>query len=177
MEHSMPPSEYIEKGLVFLNSPLKDKGKAALQEGMTKVALKKYAEAIPFFKKANGYGIKEAQTQIDALIARADAETAKGLKYLEEKNLLAARGFFQSLIRAYGENIASKAKEELNKIENDPAFVNEKKADELFLQIRNSYATAGKAKTAESLKKLIADYPDTTIMEKAKAALKSMGVQ
>lgn len=176
MGHATPPSEYFEKGLAFLNSPLQEKGKAALKEGMAKVASKKYAEALPLFKKAKGYGIEEAQTQIDAMVAGADAETAKGMKYLEEKNIPAARALFQALIRACGEEIASKAKEELTKIENDPAFVNEKKAAELFVMIRNSYATAGKAKTSDSLKKLIADYPDTKAAENAKAALKNMGI-
>lgn len=176
MGHSTPSSEYFEKGLVFLNSPLQEKGNAALKEGMAKVASKKYAEALPFFKKAKGYGIEEAQTQIDAMVAGADAETAKGLKHLEEKNIPAARALFQALIRACGEEIASKAKEELNKIENDPAFVNEKKAADLFVRIRSSFATAGKIKTADSLKKLIADYPDTKAAENAKAALKNMGI-
>jgi hypothetical protein len=177
MGHSTPPSEYFEKGLVFLNSPLQEKGKTALKEGMAKVASKKYAEAISLFKKAKGYGIEDAQTQIDALIARAEADTAQGLKLLEEKKVPAARSFFQALIRAYGEDIAKRAKEELAKIENDPAFIGEKKAVELFVLIRNSYATAGKIKTAEALKKLIADYPDTHAAESAKAALKNMGVQ
>ena len=134
-----------------------------------------HGEALPLFKRAKGYGIEEAQKQIDAMVAGADAETAKGIKYIEEKNIPAARALFQTLIRACGEEIASKAKEELAKIENDPAFVNEKKAAELFVMIRNSYATAGKAKTADSLKKLIADYPDTKAAENAKAALKNMG--
>lgn len=176
MGHSTPPSEYFEKGLAFLNSPLQEKGNAALKEGMAKVASKKYAEALPLFKKAKGYGIEEAQKQIDAMVAGADAETAKGIKYLEEKNIPAARALFQALIRACGEEIASKAKEELTKIENDPAFLNEKKAADLFVMIRNSYATAGKIKTGESLKKLIADYPDTKAAENAKAALKNMGI-
>jgi len=176
MGHSTPPSEYFEKGLVFLNSPLTDKGKAALKEGMAKVASKKYTEAVPLFNKAKGYGIEEAQAQLDAVIARADAETAKGQKLLEEKNTAAAYAHFQAVLRAFGDETAAKAKEELTKIENDPAFVNERKAAELFMRIRNGFAAAGKLKTAEALKKLIADYPDTKAAENAKAALKNMGI-
>jgi len=177
MGHSTPPSEYFEKGLVFLNSPLQAKGKAALKEGMTKVSLKKYVEAVSLFNKAKGYGIEEAQAQIDTLMAKADKDTAQGLKLLEEKKAPAARSYFQAVIRAYGEDIAKRAKEELTKIENDPAFTREKKASENFMLIRNNYATAGKTKTAEALKKLITDYPDTQAAENAKSALKNMGIQ
>ncbi len=176
MGHSTPPSEYFEEGLVFLNGPLKEKGKAALQEGIKKVRSKKYIDAILFFEQAKEYGVEEAQAQIDAITAQVDAETAKGLKYLEEKNTARAHVLFQNIIRVYGESITGRAKEELNKIENDPIFVNEKKAAELFLQIRNNYKAAGKTQTVTSLKKLIDDYPDTSAAERAKTTLENMGM-
>jgi outer membrane protein assembly factor BamD (BamD/ComL family) len=129
-----------------------------------------------FFEQAKEYGVEEAQAQIDAITAQVDAETAKGLKYLEEKNTARAHVLFQNIIRVYGESITGRAKEELNKIENDPIFVNEKKAAELFLQIRNNYKAAGKTQTVTSLKKLIDDYPDTSAAERAKTTLENMGM-
>lgn len=177
MEHTTPPGEYFEQGLIFLNDSLKEKGKAALQEGIKKLKSKNYNDAIPLFEQARNYGIEEAQLQIDTVTAQIDADTAKGLKFLEEKNPGKARVVFQNIIRIYGENNTAMAQEELHKIENDPIIVNEIKATEIFQKIRNNYKTTGKIQTTIFLKKLIDDYPDTAAAERARTTLKNMEMQ
>ncbi len=177
MGHTCPPSEYFNEGLAFLNSTLTEKGQAALQEGIKKVKLKKYGDAIPFFQTAKGCGIEEAQAQIDEIMVKVAADTEKGLKYLEEKKTIMARAVFQKTVDTYGETIAAKAREEIDKIDNDPAAIKEKEAAKLYQKIRRHYKSAGKAKTAEYLKKLIADYPDTVTAENAKTTLKKMEIQ
>jgi hypothetical protein len=79
-------------------------------------------------------------------------------------------------VTIYGDEMGARAMEELNKIENDPAIANEKKAAALLESIRAEYKTAGRDKTTKSLLKLIADYPDTTAATNASKTLKHIGM-
>lgn len=176
MGHSTPPAEYFDEGLAFLNSSLQKRGIAMMGEGIQKVKSRKYTEAIAFFLSAKGLGVDEAQDQLDKINARVDVETEKGMKYLAANKTSMARVQFQKVVRIYSEDLAVKAKVELDKIMNDPAIANARKADQIFRHIRKNYKIAGRTKTATDLKKLIADYPDTVAAGKAKTTLDKMGI-
>jgi TolA-binding protein len=175
MGHSNPPAEYFEEGLAFLDGARVETGKKALAQALKLLQAKKVPEAAALLVQAKESGVEEAQTHLDKIRAGAEADTAAGLKLLEAKNLAQARDHFQKVVRAYGEQVAVKAKDELAKLESSPAFVAERTAAERFLAIRSRFQTDGKAKTAAALKQLIEEYPGTEATEKAKGVLKNMG--
>jgi len=175
MGHSTPPAEYFEEGFTFLDGVLVEAGKKAMAQALRLLPMKKFPEAAALLAQAKAAGVEEAQTHLDKIKAGSDAETAAGLKCLEAKNLAQASAVFQKVIRAYGELVAVRAKEELSKLESTPEFIAERTAAERFQQIRGRFQSDGKAKTAAALKQLIEEYAGTEAAEKAKGVLKNMG--
>ncbi len=160
--------------LVMLGREQSEKAQKVWKSATQKIRMRQYAAAIPLLLEAKEYGVVGAQEQLDEIKKLADAAADKGMKYVEAKNVSAATSHFKTVIRTYGEEMASKAVTELDKLENDPATLKEKAAEKQFLTIRKNYKIAGKEKTKAALNKLITDYPGTTAAKQAEATIKKM---
>lgn len=171
MGHTIPPAERFEEGILFLNEGILSRGKQLLSEGIQKAKLKQFSAAIPLFQQALGYGATEAQKELDDIRVMVEADMAVALKQLEAKNPAMARSMFEKIAGSYGSELGAAARQEIEKMDNDPATLNEKKAYQLFMSIRNSYNAANKGATVEALNKLISDYPDTEAAQKARETL------
>jgi hypothetical protein len=101
MGHETPPTDWLDKALIYLDEPLAAAAKAQLTQAQDLEKREKFGQALALYRKAAARGGADAQAKIDALTKNRDDIIAAAKKLIEEKKGSEAIPSLDKLLRTY----------------------------------------------------------------------------
>ena len=175
LAHNIPDTKEMDQAIEYLNTPLIEKGKEAMDKAVAAEKRKKIGEAIKWYKKAAGFNVEEAVTKADALQKEIDDLYAECDAAEKERDYVKALQTYDVIYRTYGREIGEKAMERSKALKSDKKVVLEIKAMLYYLKIAKAMEGGNKGeKVLAALKKVVETAPGSKAAELAEKDLKEL---
>ncbi len=161
MKHTLPPAEYFEKGLIFLDAPLKEKAKTLFEDAEKAFKKKDFGTAMKNFKRAEELGEPAGLEKYQEIFNELSERNKLIEQYIGEKNYCSALPILKRNDKQFG-SAYPQYRERIIALLKDPEVKKEREANKYLSKIVNFLKKKKpNAKTLTFLEKIANKYPET----------------
>lgn len=174
--HSQVPAEAFDQALTFLDTPKAARGKDFMAKGLQMEKLKKWAEALKFYRLAIASGHEEAKAKESTIATQFNLIKEKIKSFNDKKNYYAAFLYISQVVKKYGKGTFPEAEILQQSYKKDKAILMELKGAVYLAKVERALKSpkASKEKIKLSLLKVIKNCPGTFTSQKAQTILDSL---